>query len=136
MRTSGPDPFRLVPRAVYITKTMLEKHGCASYGKRRAIQRGQSQTTAGHTTDCRKRKEELLGNDMVYRHRVQQANEIVKHYLGPRSWRLPTRSGSSTLQRRHSMNRSLTQTTQTRTWPMLILKVLAKARPPQIQSNH
>ena len=80
--TSGPDPLRPVPRAVYITKAMLEKHGyTANCGKCRAIQRGQSQTTVGHTTECRKRMEELLGNDMVYQHRLEQANERVNHYL-------------------------------------------------------
>ena len=47
----------------------------------RAIQRGQSQTTIGHTTDCRKRMEELLGNDMEYQHRLEQANERINHYL-------------------------------------------------------
>ena len=62
MPTSGPDPFRPVPRAVYIMKAMLEKHGnAANCGKCRAIQRCQSQTTIGHTTDCRKRMEELPG---------------------------------------------------------------------------
>ena len=40
--TSGPDPFRPVPRAVYITKAMLEKHGyTANCGKCRATQRDQ-----------------------------------------------------------------------------------------------
>ena len=63
--TSGPDPFRPAPRAVHITKAMLEKHGHTAYcAKCRAIQRGQSQTTIGHTIDCRNRMEELLGNDM------------------------------------------------------------------------
>ena len=82
MPTSGPDPFRPVPRAVYITKAMLEKHGyAANCGKCRAIQRCQSQTTIGHTTDCRKRMEELLGNDMEYQHRLEQANERINHYL-------------------------------------------------------
>ena len=33
------------------------------------------------------------------------------------------------------MSRRLTRTTQTRTWPMLILKVLAKARPPQMSTE-
>ena len=80
--TSGPDPFRPVPRAVYITKAMLEKHGyTANCGKCRAIQWGQSQTTDGHTIDCRKRMVEMLGNDMVYQHRLEQADERVNHYL-------------------------------------------------------
>ena len=75
--TSGPDPFRPVLRAVYITKAVLEKHGyTANCGKCTAIQRGQSQTT-----DCRKRMEELLGNDMVYQHRLEQANARANHYL-------------------------------------------------------
>ena len=68
--TSGPDPLRLVLRAVYITNAMLEKHDyTTNCGKSRAIQRGQSQTTIGHTTVCRKCMEELLGNDMEYQHR-------------------------------------------------------------------
>ena len=88
--TGGPDPFRRVPRVVYITKATSEKHCCTvKCGKCRAIQRAQSQTTVGHTTDCRKPTEELLGNDMVFQHRLEQANK-----RGPRSWRLLTRSGS------------------------------------------
>ena len=74
--TSGHDPFRPVHRAVYITKATLDKHGnTANCGKCRAIQKDQAQTTVGHTTDCRKRTEELLGNDMVHQRRVEQANE-------------------------------------------------------------
>ena len=69
--TSGPDPLRPVPRAVYT----------ANRGKCRAIQGSQSQTTLGHTTDCRKRMEELLSNDMVHQHRLEQAHERANHFL-------------------------------------------------------
>ena len=79
---SCPDPFTPVPRAVYVTKSMLEKHGfTVNCGKCKAIQRNLSQTTLGYTSDCRKHMEKLLGNDMEHLHRLEPANDRANRHL-------------------------------------------------------
>ena len=76
------DFFRAVPRAVYITKVMPQKHGhTANCGKSRALQRGQRQATVGHEADCMRRMEELLANLDECQRRLEQTNDRMNHDL-------------------------------------------------------
>ena len=60
--------------------------------------------------------EELLGNDMVYQHRLEQANESVNHYLAEEL---------EIADKKRKLNSSKTA-----------IDELAKAPPPQMQRHH
>ena len=61
---TAPDPSCSIPRAVYITRAMVERHGY-SEGRQRcnAMLRGQTYGTGGHSGDCRRRMEAVLAQD-------------------------------------------------------------------------
>ena len=72
---SAPDPSRPIPRAVYITRAMLERHGYSEGCQRcNAMRRGQIYGTGGHSGDCRRGMEAALAQDEEYQFKVEQAN--------------------------------------------------------------
>ena len=132
----GPDRSRLVLRAVYITNVMLEKHGhTGGCSKCRAIQRRQSQTTLGHTSERRKRMEKLRTNDIEYQYRLEQASERLNHYLAEEL-------EISDMKRMVSPSETVTDQSMSDSNEMdqdmadcSPQSVLAKARPPQMQCH-
>ena len=79
---AAPDPSRPIPRAVYITRAMLERHGYSEGCQRcNAMRRGQTYGTGGHTADCRRRMEAALAQDEEYQFEVEQANFRKDQYL-------------------------------------------------------
>ena len=79
--TSGPDPFR----PAFPVPSTTRKPGWRNTAPPPTwqVQSDSEGPVANdsYTTDWRKCMEELLVNDMVYQHRVEQANERVNHYL-------------------------------------------------------
>ena len=79
---TAPDPSRPIPRAVYITRAMLERHGYSEGCQRcNAMRRGQTYGTGGHSGDCRRRMEAALAQDEEYQFKVEQANFRKDQYL-------------------------------------------------------
>ena len=77
-----PDPSRPVPRAVYITRAMPERHGYSEGCQRcNAMRHGQTCGTGGHSADCHRRMVVVLAQDEEYQFKVEQANFRKDQYL-------------------------------------------------------
>ena len=82
---TAPDPSRPIPRAVYITRAMLERHGYSERCQRcNAMRRGQTYGTGGHSADCRRRMEAALAQDEEYQFKVEHANFRKDQYVEKR----------------------------------------------------
>ena len=70
---TAPDPSRPIPRTVYITRAMLERHGYSEGCHRcNAMRCGQTYGTGGHSGDCRRRMEAAFAQDEEYQFKVEQ----------------------------------------------------------------
>ena len=77
-----PDPSRPIPRAVCITRAMLEGHGYSvEFQRCNDMRRGQTCYTGGHLVDHRRHMETALTQDEDYQSKVEQTNVRQNQYL-------------------------------------------------------
>ena len=78
---SAPEPA-FKPRSVRISQEILLKHGyTANCWKCRSLQRGDVQTSGGHSAACRIRMEQLIAGDPIYRAKLETAEGKKTRFL-------------------------------------------------------
>ena len=79
---AGQDFARPIPRAIRITKEMLDKHGYSQKClKCRAMKHGTPQGTLGHSAECRKAMMEKLKEDPEYREKLAETENRKNQYF-------------------------------------------------------